>query len=145
MAIANGQQRPGATPAPAPVLAPVLGPTLAPESAPTLAPESAPTLAPESTSAELSGLYCGLIEADDLSDSGALARIGWTLFAMASTAQQAQCETASLLSELRAAARATAAGEGSPASLALLRHVLGKHGWLPPAGATPLQMLAAPR
>jgi len=93
----------------------------------------------------LSGLYCGLMEADDQNDAGALARIGWILFAMASTAQQAQCETAGLLSELRAAARATAAGEGSPASLALLRHVLGKHGWLPPAGATPLQMLAAPR
>jgi hypothetical protein len=48
-----------------------------------------------------------------------------------------------LLSELCAAARATVAGQGSPASLALLREVLAKHGWLPPPGATPLQMLAA--
>jgi hypothetical protein len=99
----------------------------------------------ELTPAELSELYCSLVDADERNDAVALARIGWLLFATASAAQQAHHDSADLLSELRAAARATAAGQGSPASLAPLRHVLANHGWLPPAGATPLQMLAAPR
>lgn len=73
-----------------------------------------------------------------------LARLGWDLFTMASAAQQAHCEAVGLLAELRAAARAATAGEGSPASLALLRHVLARHGWLPPPDATPLQVLATP-
>jgi hypothetical protein len=86
-----------------------------------------------------------LIEADDRGDAVALARLGWVLFAMADTTQQAHREAVDLLAELRAGARAAAAGDGSPASLALLRHVLAKHGWLPPPDKTPLQVLAAPQ
>lgn len=93
---------------------------------------------------DLFALYGELIDADDQGDALALARLGWTLFTAASTAQQAHHEAADWLNELRTAARAAIAGEGSPASLALLRHVLAKHGWLPPLDATPLQVLAEP-
>jgi hypothetical protein len=96
------------------------------------------------TPKDLIPLYRALIDADDRGDAAALARLGWTLFSIASTAQQAQRETVALLSELRAAARAASVGGESRASLALLRHVLAKHGWLPPPDATPLQVLAAP-
>jgi len=94
--------------------------------------------------ADLSPLYAALMDADDRSDSQALALIGWMLFGVASAAQQAQDEAIGLLEELRLAARVATAGQGSPASLATLRNVLGRHGWLPPPGATPLQVLAAP-
>lgn len=97
------------------------------------------------TPADLSELCGTLIEADDRGDALTLARLAWVLFAMAETAQEAHCDAVGLLAELRAAAGAVAAGDGSPASLALLRHVLAKHGWLPPPDATPLQVLAAPR
>lgn len=96
------------------------------------------------TPEELSELYQALMDADDRGDPEALARLGWVLFSMASVAQQAHRESAGLLGELRTAARAVIAGEGSPASLAPLRHILASHGWLPPRGATPLQVLAAP-
>jgi hypothetical protein len=89
-------------------------------------------------------LYGALIDADDRSDPVALARIGWQLFSKACTAQQARRETAGMLIELRSAARVVVAGEGSPGSVALLRDVLARRGWLPPPGATPLQVLAAP-
>jgi hypothetical protein len=92
----------------------------------------------------LPALYQALLDADDQSDAQALADLGWQLFALASTAQQANCEAATLLDELGAAARAAVAGEGSPASLALLTHVLARHGWRPRPGATPLQVLAQP-
>ncbi len=92
----------------------------------------------------LLALYRGLMDADDQGDVQALASLGWQLFALASAAQQANREAAVLLDELCAAARAAAAGEGSPASLALLTHVLARHGWLPKPGATPLQALAEP-
>jgi hypothetical protein len=91
---------------------------------------------------DLMPLYLDLIEADDRSDATTLARLGWILFAIASEAQQAQHEAVALLMELRAAAGAVSAGEGSCASVALLRHVLSKYGWLPPPDATPLQVLA---
>jgi hypothetical protein len=93
---------------------------------------------------DLRTLYRALIDADDRNDPAALARVGWQLFSMTCAAQQAHSEVHGLLSELRGAARATVAGQGSPGSLALLRNVLARHGWLPPAGATPLQVLAAP-
>lgn len=93
---------------------------------------------------ELSALYRTLIDADDRGDAAALARLGWALFTRASTAQHAHREAIGLLTELRTAARAATAGDGSPASLAPLRHVLATHGWLPPRDATPLQVLAAP-
>jgi hypothetical protein len=100
---------------------------------------------PSNTSPEdLLLLYLALIDADDRSDPAALARIGWQLFSLAGAAEQARDETSGLLSELRAASRAAVAGRGSPGALALLRDVLARHGWLPPSGATPLQMLAAP-
>jgi hypothetical protein len=88
-------------------------------------------------------LYPVLLEADDREDAATLAWLGWILFAIASKAQHAQREALVLLTELRAAASAVSAGEGNRASLALLRHVLSKHGWLPPPNATPLQALAA--
>jgi hypothetical protein len=91
---------------------------------------------------DLIPLYRILIEADDRGDAATLARVGWILFATASKAQQTQREALVLLMELRAAAGAVSAGDGSRASLALLRHVLSKHGWLPPPHATPLQVLA---
>ena len=91
-----------------------------------------------------SALYRTLLDADDRGDVVLLARLGWTLFTLAASAQQAHRETAGLLAELRAAAGATYAGNGTPASLAPLRHVLARHGWLPPRGASPLQVLAAP-
>jgi hypothetical protein len=94
---------------------------------------------------DLSELYKPLLEADDRNDAVMLARLAWSLFSMADAAQQAYSQAVSLLDELRGAAGATSAGEGSQASLALLRHVLAKHGWLPPPDATPLQVLAAPR
>jgi hypothetical protein len=84
------------------------------------------------------------MDADEQGDVQELARSGWALFAMASEAWQAHSDATDLLSELRAAARAVVAGEGSPASLALLRHVLASHGWLPSPAATPLQVLASP-
>jgi hypothetical protein len=92
----------------------------------------------------LSALYPALMDADDRGDARALARIGWVLFATASAAQLAHDDAVGLVEELRLAARVAAAGEGSPASLALLRRVLGRHGWLPHPGATPLQVLAGP-
>lgn len=92
---------------------------------------------------DLIPLYQILIEADDRGDALALARVGWSLFAIASKAQQAHREALAQLMELRAAAGAVSAGSGSCASLALLRHVLSKHGCLPPPNATPLQALAA--
>jgi hypothetical protein len=103
--------------------------------------ESEPTAA---TPAELRALYCALVDADDQGDAPALGRLGWSLFTMASATQQAHWEAVSLLDELRAAARAAIAGAGSSASLALLRHVLTKHGGMPPPGATPLEVLSAP-
>jgi len=93
---------------------------------------------------DLFALYGELIDADDQGDVATLARLGWILFTTASAAQQAHHEAADRLNELRTAARAAIAGDGSPASLALLRHVLAKHGWLPPLDATPLQVLAEP-
>ncbi len=96
------------------------------------------------TPEELSELYQALMDADDRGDPEALARLGWVLLTMASVAQQAHRESAGLLGELRTASRAVIAGEGSPASLAPLRHVLARRGWLPPRDATPLQVLAAP-
>jgi hypothetical protein len=90
-------------------------------------------------------LYQALLDADDQNDAQALASLGWQLFELASTAHHANREAATLLDELGAAARAAVAGQGSPASLALLTHVLARHGWLPKPGATPLQVLAAPR
>jgi hypothetical protein len=64
---------------------------------------------------DLMPLYLDLIEADDRSDATKLARLGWILFAIASKAQQAQREAVVLLMELRAAAGAVSAGEGSRA------------------------------
>ena len=93
---------------------------------------------------ELLELYRMLLDADDRGEVAELARLGWTLFTIASSAQQAHREAVELLVELKTAARAAIAGEGSPAALALLRHVLARHGWLPPRDATPLQILAAP-
>jgi hypothetical protein len=91
----------------------------------------------------LCGLYSVLVEADDQGDAQALARLGWVLFTKAGEAQQAQDEAVGLLAELRAAACAVAA-DGNAGSLGLLRHVLAKHGWLPPPDITPLQAFAAP-
>ena len=96
------------------------------------------------TPKDLIPLYRALIDADDRGDAAALARLGWTLFSIASTAQEARREAITLLSELRAAARAASVGGESRASLALLSHVLARHGWLPPPDATPLQVLSAP-
>jgi hypothetical protein len=96
------------------------------------------------TPEELSELYQVLMDADDRGDPEALARLGWVLFTKASVAQQVHREATDLLGELGTAARAVIAGDGSPASLALLRHVLARRGWLPPRDATPLQVLAAP-
>jgi hypothetical protein len=93
---------------------------------------------------ELLELYRMLLDADDRGEVAELARLGWTLFTIASSAQQAHREAVELLVELKTAARAAIAGEGSPAALALLRHVLARHGWLPPRDATPLQILAEP-
>jgi hypothetical protein len=93
---------------------------------------------------DLSALYRTLVDADDRGDALALARLGWVLFTMASTAEQAHRATADLLAELRAAASAACAGAGSPASLELLHHVLAKQGWLPQPGMTPLQVFATP-
>lgn len=93
----------------------------------------------------LCGLYSTLVDADDQGDTQALARLGWALFTMVSEVQEARNETDDMLTELRAATCAVIAGEGSPASLSLLRVVLAKHGWLPPPNATPLQVLASPR
>lgn len=93
---------------------------------------------------DLCGLYSALVDADDQGDTQALARLGWVLFTKAGTAQEAHHEAVGLLAELRAAACAVVADEGSPASLGLLRAVLAKRGWLPPPGATPLQALAMP-
>lgn len=97
----------------------------------------------EPVSDRLSALYPELVSADDSADAQALATLGWTLFEIASMAQQAHRETAAVVDELRLAAQVGVAGQGSPASLALLRNVLARHGWLPPAKATPLQVLAA--
>jgi hypothetical protein len=96
------------------------------------------------TPEELPEFYRALMEADDRGDAMALARLGWALYTMASVAEQAHREALGLLGELRTAARAATAGHGSPASMAPLRHVLARHGWLPPHDATPLQALAAP-
>ncbi len=91
---------------------------------------------------ELSVVFGKLIDADDRGDAMALARLGWALFIMAGTAQQAERETAGLVHDLLTAARAATAGDGSPASLAPLRHLLARHGGLPSHGTTPLQVLA---
>jgi hypothetical protein len=93
---------------------------------------------------DLCGLYSALVDADDQNDTQTLARLGWVLFSQASAAQDAHHETLGLLTELRTAACAVVAGEGSPASLGLLREVLAARGWLPPPSATPLQVLATP-
>lgn len=93
---------------------------------------------------DLCGLYSALVDADDQENTQALARLGWVLFTMVSTAQEAHHEAVDLLTELRAAACSVVAGEGSPASLGLLRYVLAKRGWLPPPNTTPLQVLAMP-
>ena len=69
--------------------------------------------------------------------------LGWVLFSEASTAQDAHHEAVGLLTELRAAACAVIAGEGSPASLSLLRKVLATRGWLPPP--TPPRCRCSPR
>ena len=106
--------------------------------------ENTTTKTATTTSEELSELYQALMDADDRGDPEALARLGWVLFSVASVAQQAHGEATGLLGELRTAARAVIAGQGSPASLALLHHVLARRGWLPPRDATPLQVLAAP-
>jgi glutathione S-transferase len=98
----------------------------------------------KATPDKLSAVYPVLVEADDRGDAQALARLGWLLFEIASTAQQAHLEAAMLLDELRVAARVATAGRGGHASLAMLRAVLARHGWLPDKGATPLQVLAAP-
>jgi hypothetical protein len=90
-------------------------------------------------------LYYALLSADDEEDTAALARLGWILIGAAAESRQAEHEMAALLGELRAAAGAALAGAGSPASLALLRHVLAKQASLPPADNTPLQVVAAPR
>jgi hypothetical protein len=97
----------------------------------------------ELTSPDCTALFCALVDADDQGDPLALAQVGWVLFAIAVEAQHAHCEAVRMLGELRAAAAAAAADSASPGSLALLRHVLAKHGWLPPPTATPLQALAA--
>lgn len=89
-------------------------------------------------------LYPALVRADDRADSQGLAALGWELFEIASMAQQAHCEAAAKLDDLRVAARVVTAGQGSPGSLALLRAVLARYGWLPMAETTPLQVLAAP-
>jgi hypothetical protein len=91
----------------------------------------------------LSALYPALMDADDRRDAQALARLGWALFEMASRAQIAHRETVAMLDDVCIAARVATAGRGSPASLALLRAVLARHGRLPPGDATPLQVLAA--
>ena len=96
------------------------------------------------TPGQLSEFYRAIMEADDRGDAITLAWLGWALFTMASTAEEAHREALGLLGELRTAARAATAGHGSPASMAPLRHVLARHGWLPPHDATPLQALAAP-
>jgi hypothetical protein len=93
---------------------------------------------------DLCGLYSVLVDADDQGDTQALARLGWALFTKTSTAHEAHHEAVGLLTELRTAAGAVIAGEGSAASLGLLRAVLARHGWLPPSDATPLQVLATP-
>jgi hypothetical protein len=92
----------------------------------------------------LPAVYVDLIDADDQGDVQALARVAWDLFTLASEAHQAHREAVVVLDELCTAARAAAAGKGSPASLALLRIVLARRGWLPPPSATPLQVLASP-
>ena len=89
-------------------------------------------------------LYRALLDADDQRDAPALACLGWQLFALVSAMQEANREAAVVLDEVCAAARAAVAGMGSPASLALLTHVLARHGWRPKPGATPLQALAEP-
>jgi hypothetical protein len=93
---------------------------------------------------DLSALYRALVDADDRQNALALARLGWVLFTVAITAEEAHRKTAGLLAELQAAASAAYAGAGSPASLELLRHVLARHGWLPEPGKTPLQVFATP-
>jgi hypothetical protein len=89
-------------------------------------------------------LYSALVEADDQGDAPGLARLAWALFALASKAEEVNGSVLEALTELTAAARAAIVGDGSVASLALLRHVLAKRGWLPPRDASPLQVLAAP-
>jgi hypothetical protein len=92
----------------------------------------------------LVALYPALLDAGDRADAPALAAVGWELFEIASMAEQAHHEAAAQADELRLASRVVVAGHGSPASVALLRAVIARYGWLPTAGATPLQVLAAP-
>jgi hypothetical protein len=94
--------------------------------------------------AEHNALYSALVEAEDRGDTQVLARLSWVLFAEVSMVRQANQEAVSALAELRAATRAAVADNSSPASLAILRHVLAGRGWVPPPHASPLQMLAAP-
>jgi len=94
---------------------------------------------------DLCGLYSALVDSDDRGDTQALARLAWVLFAKARMDHDVHDETVGLLTEMRTAARAVIAGEGSPASLGLLRDVLARRGWLPPPDATPLQVLGMPQ
>ena len=99
-----------------------------------------PARQPEDTAV----LYYALMDADDRGDAPGLARLAWALFTLAGTAEQVNRDALAVLTELAAAARAAVADGGRPGSLALLRHVLAKRGWLPPHDMTPLQVLAAP-
>jgi len=91
---------------------------------------------------DLYALYPALVDADERADALALARLGWQMFAMISEILLTHSEVSGQLSELRLAARVAAAGEGSPAALALLREVLARNGLLPAVGSTPLQVLS---
>lgn len=96
------------------------------------------------TPPDLGALYCALVDADDRGDAPGVARLAWALFALASNAEELNSSVLEVMTELTTAARAAIAGDGSVGSLALLRHVLAKRGWLPPRDASPLQVLAAP-
>jgi hypothetical protein len=81
-------------------------------------------------------LLSALAATDSRSDASVLARLGLILFSRAQDAQRAHCETETVLEELCAAARAVVVtDDASTASVRLLREVLAKHGWLPPADA----------
>lgn len=99
---------------------------------------------PQSVGDRLAAVYADLMDADDGDDARALAKVAWGLFALTSEVCGAHHEAIAMLDELCTAARAATAGKGCPASLAVLRAVLAKRGWLPPPSATPLQVLASP-
>jgi hypothetical protein len=103
-----------------------------------------PAVIPVRPSADSAALYGALMDADDRGDAPALARLAWELFAVASAAEQTNAAALAVLTELATAARITTAASGSAASLAVLRDVLAKRGWLPPRDLSPLQVLAAP-